>query len=44
MVTLTQVDGWPRLGAAIGSTAFVAQYVSNKITTWISELRVLADI
>ena len=36
-------DGWPHLGAAIGSTAFVAQYVSNKITTWISELKLLSS-
>ena len=36
-------DGRPHLGAAIGSTAFVAQYVSNKITTWISELKLLSS-
>ena len=35
--------GRPHLGAAIGSTAFVAQYVSNKITTWISELKLLSS-
>ena len=36
-------DGRPHLGAAIGSTAFVAQYVSNKITTWIRELKLLSS-
>ena len=36
-------DGWPHLGAAIGSTAFVAQYISNKITTWIRELKLLSS-
>ena len=36
-------DGRPHLGAAIVSTAFVAQYVSNKITTWISELKLLSS-
>ena len=36
-------DGRPHLGAAIGYTAFVAQYVSNKITTWISELKLLSS-
>ena len=34
-------DGRPHLGAAIGFTAFVTQYISNIITTWIRELKLL---
>ena len=36
-------DAWPHLGAAIGSTAFVVRYVSNNITTWIRELKLLSS-
>ena len=32
-------DGRPHLGAAIGSAAYITQYVSGKITTWVQELK-----
>jgi len=31
-------DGKPYLGAAIGSTTYVSQYISSKINGWVQEL------
>jgi len=36
-------DGRPHLGAAIGSTAYISQYVSSKVTGWIQELQSLSS-
>jgi len=30
-------DGRPHLGAAVRSATYTAQYVSNKVTTWVQE-------
>ena len=37
-------DGRPHLGAAIGSPSFVEQYVSDKVSSWVTELKVLTSI
>jgi len=37
-------DGRPHLGAAIGSTAYVSQYVSSKINGWVQELQLLSSV
>ena len=34
-------DGRPYLGAAIGSQSYVADNVSGKVSSWVSELEVL---
>jgi len=36
-------DGRHHLGAAIGSTAYVSQYVSCKINGWVQELQLLSS-
>ena len=37
-------DGRPYLGAAIGSPAFISNYVETKVAEWIASLRTLGDI
>ena len=36
-------DGRPHLGAAIGSSSYIAQYVSSKISIWVQELHLLSS-
>jgi len=36
-------DERPHLGAAIGSIAYISQYVSSKITGWIQELQLISS-
>jgi len=36
-------NGRPHLGAAIGSSTYISQYVSGKISTWIQELHLLSS-
>ena len=36
-------DGRPYLGAAIGSTNYITQYVSCKISTWVHDLQLLSS-
>jgi len=36
-------DGRPHPGAAIGSTAYVSQYVSSKINGWVQKLQLLSS-
>ena len=38
------VQGQKHLGAAIGSREFVEDYVTDKVSNWISEIRILAEI
>ena len=37
-------DGRPHLGAAIWSSSFVEQCVSDKVNSWVTELKVLSSI
>lgn len=36
-------EGRPYLGAAIGSRPFIESYVSSKVTSWVTELELLAS-
>ena len=36
-------EGRPYLGAAIGSRAFIEDYVSSKVASWVTELEFLAS-
>lgn len=36
-------DGRPYLGAAIGSTTYVENYIQSKVSSWCSQLRTLAE-
>ena len=36
-------DGRPYLGAAVGSQAYVADYISSKVSSWANQLEVLAS-
>ena len=38
------VEGRPHLGAPLGCTAYVSQFVSQKVQQWSTELRVLSEI
>jgi len=38
------VEGRPQLGAPLGCTAYVSQFVSQKVQQWSTELRVLSEI
>ena len=36
-------DGRPHLGLATGSTNYITQYISSKISTWVHELQLLSS-
>ena len=38
------VEGRPHLGAPLGCTAYVSQFVSQKVQQWSTELRALSEI
>ena len=42
-ITVT-VQGQQHLGAALGSQAFAEEYVSKKVTNWVSEITLLSEI
>ena len=42
-ITVT-VEGQRHLGAALGSRAFAEEYVSKKVTDWVSEITLLSEI
>ena len=42
-VTIT-VEGRRHLGAAIGSTTFIQNYIKQKASTWIREVEYLSSI
>ena len=38
------MEGQRHLGAALGSQAFAEEYVSKKVTDWVSEITLLSEI
>ena len=38
------MEGQRHLGAALGSRAFAKEYVSKKVTDWVSEIALLSEI
>ena len=39
-----RVEGQQHLGAALGSRAFAEEYISKKVTDWVSEIALLSEI
>ena len=42
VVNITTVQGQKHLGAVIGSREYLEEYVSKKVTNWVSEVTKLA--